>query len=147
LLTNHKIPDVIGIANTCVDPRLYQLEPAGTRIRLVNLSLNELAPAVINGDSAATLLDVPDALVALEKWTGLIKILGPISKPQVMACGFAKTSPELREAFNVFFERCKAEGTYDRMVRKYYPLAFTYFPEFFSRQDTGITQGSSKSVN
>lgn len=147
LLTDYKISEVIGIANTCVDPRLYQLEPTGTRIRLVDLNLNELAPAVINGVSEATLLDVPDALMALEKWTGRIKILGPISKPQVMACGFAKTSPELRGAFNAFFEECKQKGIYRNLVNKYYPLAFTYFPEFFNVQKAGAARGSSKSMN
>ena len=33
----------------------------------------------INGEAETTILDVPDALIALEKWPGKIKIIGPIS--------------------------------------------------------------------
>jgi ABC-type amino acid transport substrate-binding protein len=48
-----------------------------------------------------------------------------------MGCGFSKNTPLLRAAFNDFFEKCKADGTYRRLVKKYYPTAFLYFPEFF----------------
>lgn len=122
---------VLGKAKTCLDPELYNLEKTGAKIRLFQGGLNELAPAIVNGEAEATILDVPDALIALEKWPGEIKVIGPISPQQQMGCGFAKKSPELKEAFNEFFEKCKADGTYYRLVKKYYPAVFTYFSEFF----------------
>jgi len=122
---------VLGVANTCLDPALYGLKQAGAFVRLFSGNLNELAPAVINRNAEATILDVPDALIALDKWPGKIKVIGPISPRQVMGLGFAKTTPMLREAFNRFFEECKKDGTYPRLVKKYYPAVFSYYPEFF----------------
>lgn len=122
---------VLGVANTCLDPALYGLKEAGAFVRLFSGNLNELAPAVINRNAEATILDVPDALIALDKWPGKIKVIGPISPRQVMGLGFAKTTPMLREAFNRFFEECKKDGTYPRLVKKYYPAVFSYYPEFF----------------
>jgi len=122
---------VLGVADTCTDPNLYDLNTVGATSRLFQGTLNELAPAIINGVAEATILDVPDALVALEKWPGKIKVIGPISPKQQMGSGFAKNAPLLRAAFNDFFEMCKADGTYRRLVKKYYPAAFLYFPEFF----------------
>jgi ABC-type amino acid transport substrate-binding protein len=122
---------VLGVADTCTDPNLYDLKAVGARSRIFHGTLNELAPAIINGVAEATILDVPDALVALEKWPGQIKVIGPISPKQQMGCGFSKNAPLLRAAFNDFFEMCKADGTYRRLVKKYYPAAFLHFPEFF----------------
>ncbi len=124
---------ILGKANTCTDPDIYELNKIGAVSRKFAGSLNELAPAVINGEAEATILDVPDALVALEKWPGKIKVIGPISPKQVMGCGFAKTSPQLRAAFNDFFIKCKADGTYERLIKKYYPSVFMYFSEFFDQ--------------
>lgn len=123
--------EVLVLKNTCLDPDLHNLEATGARVRCFPGSLNDLAPAVINGEAETTILDVPDAFIAMEKWPGKIKIIGPISKAQVMGCAFAKSSIELREAFNLFFEQCKRDGTYMRLVAKYYPRASYYFPEFF----------------
>lgn len=122
---------VLGVAGTCTDPNLFDLGAAGATSRLFNGTLNELAPAIINGVADATILDVPDALVALEKWPGQIKVIGPVSPVQQMGLGFAKNTPLLRAAFNVFFEMSKADGTYRQLVKKYYPSAFLYFPKFF----------------
>lgn len=124
---------VMGKANTCTDPGNYDLAATGAIVRLFGGTLNELAPAVINGDAEATILDVPDALVALEKWPGRIKVIGPVSPEQEMGCGFAKTSPQLRAAFNEFYAKCKADGTYYRLVKKYYPSVFMYFADFFEQ--------------
>lgn len=122
---------VLGVSDTCTDPNLYQLDAVGARSRLFKGTLNELAPAIINGVADATILDVPDALVALEKWPGQIKVIGPVSPVQQMGLGFAKNAPLLRAAFNDFFEMTKADGTYRQLVKKYYPSAFLYFPKFF----------------
>jgi ABC-type amino acid transport substrate-binding protein len=122
---------VLGVANTCTDPVLYCLNEVGAKPRTFHGTLNELAPAIIHGVAEATILDVPDALVALEKWPGGIKVIGPITPQQEMGCGFAKSAPLLRAAFNAFFEMCRENGTYRRLVEKYYPSVFLFFPEFF----------------
>ncbi len=128
LLRGH---NVMGVANTCLDPTLYGLNEAGAEIRLFKGNLNELVPAIIRGDAEETLQDAADALVALEKWPGKIKVIGPVSPMQDMAYAFSMTAPGLRESFNRFFEKCKKDGTYVRLVSKYYPAIFRHYPEFF----------------
>lgn len=124
---------VLGKAKTCLDPALYGLKEAGAKPILFQGNLNELAPAVINAEAEATILDVPDALIALEKWPGKIKVIGPVSERQVMGAGFRKDSPQLLKAFNRFFQQLKTDGTYLRLVKKYYPTAPIYFPGFFKQ--------------
>jgi ABC-type amino acid transport substrate-binding protein len=124
---------VLGKAKTCLDPVLYGLKETEAKVKLFGGNLNELAPAVIKAEAEATILDVPDALIALEKWPGRLKVIGPISSMQEMGIAFAKTSHGLREAFNRFFEKCKADGTYQYLVKKYYPGVFVYYPEFFEK--------------
>jgi ABC-type amino acid transport substrate-binding protein len=91
-----------------------------------------MAPAILRGDAETSLLDVPDALVALEKWPAKIKVIGPISEPQVMGVAFRKESPLLREAFDRYLAAIRADGTYRRLVEQYYPAVPDYFPEFFA---------------
>jgi ABC-type amino acid transport substrate-binding protein len=122
---------VLGKENTCLDPKLYAIKQTGAEVLLFSQNLNELAPAVIKGEADTTLLDVPDALIALEKWPGKIKVIGPVSAPQEMGVAFAKHSHLLKEAFNRFLAEIKADGTYRGLVQKYYPAVFDYYPEFF----------------
>jgi ABC-type amino acid transport substrate-binding protein len=122
---------VLGKPGTGLDPALYGLAEAGAKVQLFDGNLDELVPAVINGAAEATLLDVPDALTALEKWPGRIKLIGPVSPVRNIAFAFAKGSDELRDEFNRFFDQSLKDGTYPRLVKKYYPLVFTYFPDFF----------------
>lgn len=124
----------MGKQKTCLDPDLYQLSEYTSNITLFGGALNELAPAILQGRAESTILDVPDALIALEKWPGQLKVIGPVSTKQEMGVGFAKDAPLLRKAFNEFFAKIKADGTYHRLVRKYYVDVFSYYPEFFSRQ-------------
>jgi ABC-type amino acid transport substrate-binding protein len=130
---------LLGKANTCLDPSLYDMKGTGAKICLFQGSLNDLAPAVIQGEAELTLLDFPDALVALEQFPGKIKVIGPITAKQYMGCAFAKTSPELRDAFNQFFKQIKGDGTYLEMVKRYYPLVFSYFREFFEEKRVGVS--------
>jgi ABC-type amino acid transport substrate-binding protein len=51
----------------------------------------------------------------------------------VMGVAFPKESPQLREAFNEFLKKIRKDGTYDKIVKKYYPTAVFYFPEFFKK--------------
>ncbi len=125
---------VLTMKGTCLDPGLYHLGSSKAEIRLFtdSESLNDIAPAVMKGAAEATLLDIPDALVALEKWPGKIKVIGPISHEQAMGVAFAKSSPALLEAFNEFFQARWKDGTYEALVRKYYPSVFVYLGGFFS---------------
>ncbi len=121
-------------ANTCLDPGLYRLDASGARVVLFEGSLNELAPAVLNREAEATLLDVPDALVALQKWPGRIKIIGPVSEMQDMAVAFRKDAPRLREAFDRFLKQLSRNGTLQRIALKYYPYVTDYYSDFFKNR-------------
>jgi len=123
---------LLGVADTCLEPSLYGVAEAGAVVKMFQGNLNELAPALINGDAEATLLDVPDALIALEKWPGRVKVIGPLSDEQGMGVAFAKTSPKLSAAFDRFLEQCKKKGIYLKLVQKYYPAVFEYYEGFFA---------------
>ncbi len=129
---------------TCLDPGLFKLTQDGASPKPFRGSLNELAPALIAGEADNTILDVPDAVIALRKWPGRIKILGPMSKPQTMGVGFRKTSPELRRAFDKFFEESCSNGSYEQMVRKYYPSVADYFPGFFQQAGVAVSGRGSR---
>lgn len=126
---------VLSMKNTCLDPDLYELAKTGAEIRYHTASqhLGDIAPAILGGAAESTLLDIPDALIALQQWPGDIKIIGPVSEPQVMGVGFAKDSPELRQEFNKFFRLIWADGTYKKLVEKYYPSIFVYLSDFFEK--------------
>jgi ABC-type amino acid transport substrate-binding protein len=122
---------VLALPNTCLDRDLYNLDSYGANIVNYNGNLNELTPALISNDAEFTLLDAPDALIALDKWPGKIKIIGPMSPPQFMSVGFPKSSPKLLEIFNNYLNEIKRNGVYMRLIKKYYPTASYYFPSFF----------------
>lgn len=124
---------VLALPKTCLDPVGNKLDATGAEVVIFNGSLNELAPALVNNEAELTILDVPDALIGLEKWPGKIKIIGPTSGKQEMGAAFPKDSPKLREAFNEFLKKIRKDGTYDKIVKKYYPTAAFYFPEFFKK--------------
>lgn len=126
---------VLSMKNTCLDPDLYGLAQTGAHIRYHTASrhLGDIAPAIIDGVAETTLLDIPDALIALQKWPGEIKIIGPVSQPQHMGVGFAKDAPELRHEFNAFFRTIWADGTYKKLSEKYYPTIFLYLNDFFEK--------------
>jgi ABC-type amino acid transport substrate-binding protein len=127
---------LLVMERTCLDPANYGLKGTGIDLRAYTRStnLNEMIPALLNKDAELTLLDVPDAILDLQKWAGKIKVLGPISEEQQLAAAFPKSSPELRAAFNDYLRKIKADGTYDKLVNKYYPGIRRYFPSFFARK-------------
>jgi ABC-type amino acid transport substrate-binding protein len=144
---------LLGKVNTCLDPDLYDVKATGAKVRLFSGALNELAPAVINGESEMTLLDVPDALVALQKWPGEIKVLGPISERQDMAPAFRPADNDLREAFNRFLKKLRATGELRRIALAYYPFVVDYFPDYLAvpsgksgsaRRDGGTAAGKAR---
>jgi hypothetical protein len=122
---------VLSLEKTCLDPKLYNLSTTGARIINFRGQLNQIAPALMNNEAELTILDVPDALIALGKWPAHFKIIGPISAKQQMATAFQKNSPKLLAAYNRFLTKIKKDGTYMKLVNKYYPSARMYFPEFF----------------
>ena len=130
LIRGHSL---MGKSGTCLDPALYGLQEITDKIRLFPGSLNDIAPALIKGETELTLLDVPDALVALQKWPGKIKIIGPVSPMQDMAAAFPKNAPKLLAEFNRFLEAAQKDGSYIAVIRKYYPYVFNYYPEFFKQ--------------
>jgi len=115
---------LLVMERTCLDPANYGLKGKGIDLRAYtkNTNLNEMVPALLNGESELTLLDVPDAL------------LGPISDHQQLAAAFRKSGPHLRDAFNDYLHQIKADGTYDALVNKYYPGVRRYFPAFFAKK-------------
>lgn len=129
---------VLSKMQTCLDHTLYRIQEAGAEVRLFSGGLNEMAPALLNKDADFSLLDVPDALVALGKWPGQLKVIGPLSLPQQMGVAFAKDSAQLRDAFNQFLRESIKDGSYMRLVRKYYPYVLDYYPAFFEK--LGLTR-------
>ena len=126
---------VLCMPGTCLDCSLYDIKKTGAKLLTVNFNMNEFAPAVINKKAQTSLLDVADALIALEKWPTQIKIIGPLSKPQEMAVGFPKSDIELVKRFNTYLSSLKADGRYMELLHRYYPDIETYFPAFFYNTD------------
>lgn len=125
--------DVMAMKNSCLDPNLYNLYATGANIILPHnrVKINEMVPAILSYAAEMTLLDVPDTLIALGKWPGEIKVIGPISDIQKMAAAFRNESPQLRQAFNEYLKIIKANGTYIKLVNKYYPSVFHYYKNYF----------------
>lgn len=122
---------VLGKVGTCLDPTLYDIAATGARSQLFEGSVNDMAGAIMQGEADATLLDVPDAMVALRKWPGRIKVVGPLSPMQAMAVAFRPDAPHLHQEFETFLKEIKTNGLYRQIIEKYYPLSLSYFPEFF----------------
>jgi len=127
---------LLVMEKTCLDPANYGLraETHDLRRYTKSMNLNEMVPALLNREADLTLLDVPDAILDLRRWAGQIKILGPVSEHQDLAAAFPKESPELRKAFDDYLAKIRADGSYDKLVDKYYPGIRRYFPEFFARR-------------
>lgn len=125
---------LLVMERTCLDPANYALKGQGIDLRAYTKStnLNEMVPALLNGDADFTLLDVPDAILDLQKWAGKIKVIGPVSEAQQLAAAFPGSAPKLRDAFNAYLHQIRSDGTYDKLVNKYYPGIRRYFPEFFA---------------
>ena len=125
---------VLAKTDTSLGPGLYRLGATRADIRLApaERKLNEMVPALLVDDAETALLDVPDALIALERWPGKIKVIGPISESQRMAVAFAPGDDDLRTAFNNYLTGIRADGSYRRLVEKYYPAVFGFFPDFFA---------------
>jgi len=128
---------LLVMERTCLDPANYALKGVGIDLKSYtkNTNLNEMVPALLNKEAELTLLDVPDAILDLKKWAGKIKVIGPISEHQDLAAAFPKDAPELRKAFDEYLLKTKADGSYDKLVDKYYPGIRRYFPEFFARKN------------
>lgn len=127
---------LLVMERTCLDPANYGLKNIGIDLKPYSKStnINEMVPTLLAGGASLTLLDVPSMLLDLRKWSGKIKVLGPVSEHQELAAAFPKDAPELQKAFDAYLKAIRADGTYDRLVDKYYPGIRRYFPEFFARK-------------
>ncbi len=127
---------VLGLEGSCLAPGLYGIKETGAEVQLfpTDRDLEDMIPSVIAKMADTTLMDVPVALVALAKWPGQIKVIGPLSEPQEMACAFSQDSPKLKKAFDSFFSEFKKSGDYRQLVTKYYPTVFAYYPEFLKEK-------------
>lgn len=123
---------VLSKPGTCLDPALYGFKNSGAHWVELDMNVYEYVPALMNREVECTLLEVADATISLEKWPGKIKVLGPVSPLQEMGCGFRKSDPDLREAFNEYLDILKKSGRYMELVQIYYPGICAYFPDFFS---------------
>ncbi len=125
--------------NTCLDPRGYGLANRGLNLRTYTRStnINEMVPAMLAGEADMTLLDVANVILDLQQWAGRIKVIGPISEQQLMAAAFPKSSPDLRNAYNAYLAKIRADGTYNRLIDKYYPGIRVWFPDFFAAYAPG----------
>jgi ABC-type amino acid transport substrate-binding protein len=128
LLDDHTL---LVVPNTCLDPSLYRLERTRAKLVVRNARLDEIAPMLIEREAELALLDVADAMLALQKWPGKIKVIGPMTPRQTMGVAFRKDAPKLRAAFESFLADSRRDGSYQRLVRAYFPEAPLYFPEFF----------------
>lgn len=132
LLENHSI---LTVDHTCLDAKSFGFDNTVKVVPFTgNSPLDNLVPTVLKGTIDATLLDIPDALIALQKYPGEIIILGPVTENQVMGTAVAKNSPNLLKAFNEFFTQIWRDGTYHALVEKYYPSVFLYFEDFFNKE-------------
>lgn len=128
------IQSLLVMEKTCLDPANYGLKDKGYELRLYTRStnINEMVPALLNNEADLSLLDVPDLMLDMPKWVGKFKVIGPISEEQILASAFPPEAPALRDAFNAYLRKIRADGTYDRLVDKYYPGIRQYFPGFFA---------------
>ncbi len=126
---------LLVMEKTCLDPANYALKGKGIDLRAYTRStnLNEMVPALLNGEGDLTLLDVPDAILDLRKWAGRIKVLGPVSEEQELAAAFRHSGPRLRQAFDAYLKTIRSNGTYDALVDRYYPGIRNTLPNFFVR--------------
>ncbi|GIU19822.1 ABC transporter substrate-binding protein [Shewanella sp. MBTL60-112-B2] len=127
--------DILAMKQSCLDPDLYNLyaTQANVILPVKQLQLNEMVPFLLSIEAEATLLDVADSLIAIEKWPNAIKIIGPISEDQRMAIGFRKDSPQLRKAFNEYLKMIRGDGSYNKLVKKHYPTVFHYYQKYFEQ--------------
>lgn len=128
---------VLTMDDTCLASNLYNLKQTRAQIKYYTQtkSINDLAQAMLNGMAESTLLDIPDAMVALQQWPGDIKIIGPVTETQTMGVAVNKSSPQLLNKFNQFLYQIQKDGTYRKLVEKYYPSVFLYFENFLKTED------------
>ena len=144
LLKNHSI---LTVSHTCLDAKSFNFDSAVNVVPYTgNNPLDNLIPTVLKGTIDATLLDIPDALISLQKYPGEIIILGPVTEGQIMGAAVAKSSSNLLKAFNEFFTQIWRDGTYHALVEKYYPSVFLYFEDFFNKK-MPIMSHSSKQLS
>ncbi|MFT6926473.1 MAG: ABC-type amino acid transport substrate-binding protein [Psychromonas sp.] len=136
--------EVLGKQYSSLDPALYDLKSAGAHVlhTRADQKLHEMVLLIIQNNAETTLVDVVDGLSALQAWSGEIKAIGPISEAQRMAAVFPKSSPHLRQAFNTYLKKIRADGTFNKIVKKHYPEIFNFYPDYFEQKQTAQKHAS-----
>ena len=84
---------VLSKPGTCLDPALYGFENCGANWVALDRKVYEFVSAMMHREVDCSLTEVADAMIALEKWPGKIKVIGPVSPLLEMGCGFRKSDP------------------------------------------------------
>lgn len=75
--------------------------------------------AMLQGDVAAVVIDLPSAVGFMEQYPGKLKVGPELTSGEALGMAFPPGS-ELRSAFNAALVRFKADGTYAKLYNKYF---------------------------
>jgi membrane-bound lytic murein transglycosylase F len=102
--------------------RLLQLQKDGIDLKLVlhtNVPTEELIREVADQDIALTVADT-NVAVLNRRYYPAVAIGIPIAEEQSLAWAVRKGNASLLKEINAFWEAIKADGTFDKIYRKYY---------------------------
>ena len=125
---------MLGVPDTCLDHSLYGVEAGRASGPAAHHPARRGGAGAPPGEGELALIDVADVDLAFERWPGRFTVVGPVSPVQEMAAAFRKDSPELRKAFDAFLVQARRDGTYDRLLHRYFPRAGSHFPGYFSAE-------------
>ena len=122
----------LDMPNTCLDASLYDLAALNVEVKHFSGGLNDLAPALIDGQAELLLLDVADALVALEKWPQKIKVLGAVIGKANHGGGLCQVEPgapgSLQRILRNHFEKRCLSGNGPEILPECIRLLWRLFP-------------------
>lgn len=102
--------------------RLLQLKKEGVDVRLVlhaNVPTEELIRQVADQEIALTVADT-NVAVLNRRYYPAVAIGFPIAEEQSLAWAVRKGNTSLLKEINAFWDAIKADGTFDKLYRKYY---------------------------
>ena len=102
--------------------RLLQLQKEGIDLRLVlhaNVPTEELIRQVADQEIALTVADTNVAILN-RRYYPAVAIGFPLTEEQSLAWAVRKGNTSLRKEIDAFWQAIKADGTFDKLYRKYY---------------------------
>jgi peptidoglycan lytic transglycosylase F len=108
--------------------RLLQLQKEGIDLKVVlhaNVPTEELIRQVADQEIALTVADT-NVAVLNRRYYPAVAIGFPIAKEQSLAWAVRKGNTSLREEIDAFWQAIKADGTFDKLYRKYYTGVKTF---------------------